>query len=358
MSNILDSLVNVSISISSVAQSSESFSNLLIIGKAPNTAVGTIKDINKYSSLDEIESVGWGIDSNVYKAAKVAFMQDPKPEYIFVGLRKSVSGTLENIETSVKRAAQVGGWYGLAVVDCEESEYSEVASYIETTEKIFAFAPESMENPLDTSEYLRTIAIYPEVSTSSNVISPANNSFIHIAWMIKCFNYEPGQETWAYKSLNGITASELTTSEINILEARNINYYITCASKNITLTGKTIGGEWIDVIRFRDWLKNELQLAIFNLFIKNSKVPYTNAGINLVENAMDKVLKSGQAQGGIADTSYDEDENEVPGYFITVPNATSLSEEQRASRILKGCKFEARLAGAIHIVKISGNLTA
>lgn len=358
MSNILDSLVNVSISISSVAQSSESYSNILIIGKAPATAVGTINDIDKYSGLDEIEAKGWSTDSNIYKAAKVAFMQNPKPEYIYIGIRKSVSGVIEDVESSVKRAVQTSGWYGLAVVDYEESEYSEIASYIETTEKIFAFSPDSMENPLDTTEYLRTFAIYPKVSPSGSVVTSENNNYIHIAWMIKCFNYNPGQETWAYKTLIGITASELSTSQINTLEENGINYYITCANKNITMNGKTVGGEWIDVIRFRDWLKNELQIAIFNLFIKNPKVPYTSAGINLVENAMDQVLKSGQAAGGISETEFDEDENEVPGYTITVPNAASLTESQRASRILEGCSFEARLAGAIHIVKMTGNLTS
>lgn len=32
------------------------------------------------------------------------------------------------------------------------------------------------------------------------------------------------------------------------------------ASKNITQGGKTGGGEWIDVIRFRDWLQNDMEV--------------------------------------------------------------------------------------------------
>lgn len=357
MSNILDSLVNVQISISSVAQSAESFSTVLIIGKAPSISVSNIKDVDVYSSLDEITAKGWTTDSNIYKAAKVAFMQDPKPDNIYIGIRKETDGVLEDIEECVARAVNTSGWYGLAVADGEESEYSAIASYIETTEKIFAFTVNTMENPLNTTEYLRTFAIYSEVNGDPTQ-TPVNNQYIHIAWMIKCFNFEPGEATWAYKILSGITASELTTSDIKQLEKNGINYYIACANKNITLTGQMVSGEWIDVIRFRDWLKNELQMAIFNLFIKNPKIPYTNGGINLVENAINEVLKSGQEQGGIAPDDFDDEENEIPGYVITVPNANSLTEVQRASRVLEDCKFEARLAGAIHVVKIKGNLSS
>ena len=45
--------------------------------------------------------------------------------------------------------------------------------------------------------------------------------------------------------------------------------------------GKTGGGEWIDVIRFRDWLQNDMQVRVVNLLIVNPKIPYTDNGIGL-----------------------------------------------------------------------------
>lgn len=118
-----------------------------------------------------------------------------------------------------------------------------------------------------------------------------------------------------------------------------------------------VAGEWIDVIRFRDWLKNELQIRAFNALKTNRKVPFTDGGIGLIEGVMDSTLKDGQDIGGIAPTEYDDDDNPIYGYTVTVPKASDLTEAERKSRKLTGCKWSARLAGAIHAVEISGNLT-
>ena len=60
--------------------------------------------------------------------------------------------------------------------------------------------------------------------------------------------------------------------------------------------------------------------------------------------------------GGIAPTEYDEGGNATPGYTTSVPRARDLAQAERASRQLKGCKFTARLAGAIHYVEVRGTL--
>ena len=126
--------------------------------------------------------------------------------------------------------------------------------------------------------------------------------------------------------------------------------------KNITRNGQVRAGEWIDTIRFRDWLKNDMQVRIANLLIVNPKIPYTDPGITLVENQMIASLKSGRAFGGIAPDQFDDDGAEYPGFTTSVPKAMSLTASQRASRKLTDCKFTARLAGAIHLVEVYGSL--
>jgi hypothetical protein len=71
---------------------------------------------------------------------------------------------------------------------------------------------------------------------------------------------------------------------------------------------------------------------------------------------MEETLLRGQSIGGIADTEYDDDDNAIPGYTVTVPKASDLTEAERKSRKLTGCKYVARLAGAIHAVEIEGYL--
>ena len=151
--------------------------------------------------------------------------------------------------------------------------------------------------------------------------------------------------------------SKLSTDEMKALEAKNLCYFITVGSKNVTMRGITVGGEWADIIRFRDWLQNDMQIRVVNLFITNPKIPYTDNGIALVQNQMIASLKAGQAAGGIPDSEFDEDGNEIPGFQTSVPLASSLTASEKASRKLTKCKFKARLAGAIHFAELKGSLT-
>ena len=187
--------------------------------------------------------------------------------------------------------------------------------------------------------------------------STAENQYAALAWMAKCFGYNPGTETWNIKELTAITPSRLSAEQKKSLQEKNINAFLRYAGCNCTIGGMSLNGEWIDVVRFRDWLKNEMQIRLFNALKVNRKVPFTDSGIGLIEGVMESVLKQGQDIGGIAPTEYDSDDNPVFGYTVTVPKSANLTEAEKKSRKLTGCKWSAKLAGAIHAVEIGGNLT-
>lgn len=374
MSEILDRIVKCDISIEKPVMDSASFGTVLIIGDAPPVGGKDLRPVDKYASLAEVTDAGWAEGSEIYKAARAAFLQEHKPELVYIAVRQektaegdgredilegdaetqpeeagAETGTgLEKFSDTVRRVLGMPGWYGLALAGADAADYDEVAYIIEGAEKLFAFSVQTKELPLPLSrtDYLRTAVIYSESA----------DEYADVAWLTECFSYTPGSETWAYKTLPGVKAAELTTREMGRFDEANVNYYISCANKDITLQGKVIGGEWIDVIRFRDWLKNEMQIKIFSLFAKYPKIPYLDAGITLVENQMRAALQNGQEAGGIAMTEFDENEEPVEGFTVTVPKAASLSSADRASRKLRNCKYTARLAGAIHMVEIQGNL--
>lgn len=345
---LLDRLVNVKISISSAVPDSTSFNYLLIVGTAPLQAPGTAPpDVGVYYSFDDVTNAGWKIsDDNVAKAAYVAFSNGA--DKIYIAVRKAPASTPEDIETTLARALSVDGWYGIALVDESESDITAASTWTETQEKLFCFATTKTTNPAGT-QAMRSIGIYTD--------DAGYNSFIHVAALAKCLGYDAGSETWAYKTLAQITPVSLTNSQIDTLDAQCLNYYLACAGRNILLTGKVCGGEWIDTIRFRDWMHNDIQKRIYNLLCTSPKIPYTNAGIALIENQIISSLKQGQAQGGITNTEYDSEGGEIPGFTVSVPNAVDVSDADKAARTLNNCKFTARLSGAIHLVKITGTLT-
>ena len=225
---------------------------------------------------------------------------------------------------------------------------------------MFCFEYDDYENcPVKNFSYYRSFGFYcGNADGYDEDDQPTENQYLALAAMAKCFGYDPGTETWNLKELATIVPSALSTDMKKNLEETKINTFRRYGGCNVTFGGYTLAGEWIDVIRFRDWLEAEMQIRVFNVLKKNRKVPFTDGGIGLVAGAMESTLKDGQDIGGIAPDSFDENDKKIPGFEVHVPLAASLTEEQRKSRKLPECRFTARLAGAIHIVdKIEGFLT-
>jgi hypothetical protein len=264
---------------------------------------------------------------------------------------------LEDVGTTLNRALNVSGWYVICPAGIAETDFETIAEWTEAQTKLFAFTYVGATVPVDPI-YYRSFGWYGKI-TETQIPSdvPKSNLYLHVAATAKCLAYPAGSETWKFKQLAAVLPSDITSTTSDALDTNHLNYYAEYGGRNITMNGQVIAGEWIDVIRFRDWLQDDMQYRIYNLLIMNTKVPYTNPGIALVENQIIASLKAGQAAGGVAPDEFDADGALVPGYVVTVPNSMDLSASQKASRALTGCKFSARLAGAIHAVTVNGELT-
>lgn len=63
----------------------------------------------------------------------------------------------------------------------------------------------------------------------------------------------------------------------------------------------------------------------------------------------------GQAVGGIAPDEVNAQGDKVPGFNVTVPLSSEVDDVTKASRVAY-LKFNARIAGAIHVADIKGAL--
>lgn len=354
MANNIDGIVKCNISISSPAVSAESFSGLLLVGLPP--ADGTeVAPIEVYSSFTAIQDAGYKETDPVYTAAMVAFSQSPQPDKVYVAsIQKTepMGDTDEEPEATVKRALGTDGWYFILPAGIESAKLNKLAAYVETTEKLLGVTiGAEEENPITTEGLMRTHVWKLAKNQDSDY-----DKYLHVAVCAAVASYDPGAETWAFKSMSLITAGEFSDTEVTAMDEACENYYVCIAKKNITQGGKVLGDEWIDVIRFRDWLKNQIQMNCFNVFVMNPKVPFTDPGIALLHNAVISALKAGQNVGGIAPDFYDESDNKVPGYTAVAPLAASLGADQKKSRVLPNLTWSAYLAGAIHCVEVSGVL--
>lgn len=359
----LNRIVNISIDIKTPAVSTASFDNLLIVGRAPaNAPADAPYPIGSYTDLEGVTDAGWKITGDnadpVGIAARIAFSQNPQPAKIFIAVQQETEGgVLEDIDVTLNRALGTSGWYVICPAGIEESEYNTIAEWTEAQIKLFAFTYTSDECPVG-DIYYRSLGFNGRTEDKQLPADvPTSNLYLHVATVAKCLAYPSGSETWKFKQLAAVYPSNFSSTLSDKLETDHINYFAEYGGRNITMNGQVMAGEWIDVIRFRDWLQNDMQYRIYNLLIMNTKIPYTNSGIALVENQMIASLKAAQAMGGVAPDEFDGDGVRIPGFVVKVPNSMDLSASEKASRALTGCKFSARLAGAIHAVTVNGELT-
>lgn len=361
--NPLDDIIKCDVEISSPGSSDVSFDSILLVVAGPAAkGTATISGTTAISKADELLDYGYKTDSPAYIAATVAFSQNPSPDELYIVVREKTAekSTYEDVATTLARANSEASFYGIHLTEFRDSTDIEAAkTWAEANEKMYAFEYTDIDScPVKNFSFYRTFGIFSGLADGyAAEKQPAENQYAALAWMAKCFGYGPGTETWNLKELATIVTTKLSTEQKKTLGAENINTFLRYAGCNCAMGGMTLAGEWIDVIRFRDWLKNELQIRTFNALKTNRKVPFTDGGIGLIEGVMDSTLKDGQDIGGIAPTEYDDDDNPIYGYTVTVPKASDLTEAERKSRKLTGCKWSARLAGAIHAVEISGNLT-
>jgi hypothetical protein len=162
------------------------------------------------------------------------------------------------------------------------------------------------------------------------------------------FPSSPGSSTWMFKTLVGITVDSITSTQSTNIRNKNGNTYETVGGVNITREGKVASGEYIEVIRGVDWLESRMEERIYSRFVNLPKIPYTNAGIAIIEAEVRAQLQEAVVAGVI------DGEQAIT---VTVPLISEISVNDRANRILPAITFEAKLAGAIHKATVRGTVT-
>lgn len=185
-----------------------------------------------------------------------------------------------------------------------------------------------------TNAYARTHVMYHKNAAS----------FADGALMGKCLTYDPGAETWAFKALAGVSTFPMTATHRANIVARNGNSYESVAGINITFQGKNANGNYTDSQRGRDWMQDDMQKAVFGALAGNSKIPYTDAGIGVIESQVRGSLKRAADRGIIVEETI----------VVTVPTAASVAAIDKTNRTLNNVKFSATEQGAVHKTVITG----
>ena len=244
-------------------------------------------------------------------------------------------------------------WYGIVSTTHSHFDIVDVATWAESNKKFYlastmdsdvkSSASDDIASTLQTSAWDKTSAFY----------HPLVHSFPEAAWMGNVFPYDPGEATWAFKTLAGIAATTLTATEVTNLEGKNCNRYTLVNGVNITLDGKVASGEWMDIIRGLDWLETRIAEDVYALLVSLAKLPYTDAGVAMVVAVVDARLLDAVGNGLLAPL----DKFASPPEGTSAPRVADVLTADKTARNLPDVTFVATLAGAIHKTTITGTVS-
>ena len=186
----------------------------------------------------------------------------------------------------------------------------------------------------------------------------ADTTFPEMGYVGRFAWTDPGSHAWTHKVISGVSASKdpatgylLSATQKNNVAARNGNIIESNYGVDIVRDGKVVFGEWIDVIRSRDFLEARIAEAIFNLKLNSPKIPYDSTGrakiLATVESELNRYITT-PSRPNILDSANP--------YTTDFPAVADVSAIDKANRVYTA-SFTAYLSGAIIVTKISGVLT-
>ena len=337
MANLLDEVVDVSITAETTTISTASFTIPLILAEFDDW---TDSRTRTYSSLADV--VADIDDPLVQTLATRVLGQDQSPNTVVIG-RKDDAETWLQALTAVD--AENSTWFALLAGTHVAADVLAMAGYISTVNKLyFTSTQDPTAIAVTTTDIAAQMKALGYDQTNVLYSTTADTNYPEAAWVGSQLTYTPGQNTWEFKTLEGVPVDNLSKTARTNLETKNASYYIAIAGVNITRNSKMADGTWIDQKIIEFWTIARMQESVFGMLVRKPKVPYTDAGFALVEAQMRSVLSLGVTNG-----AYSE-------YTITVPRVADVPENQRLQRIAGDFLFDATLQGAVHKAIIRGTV--
>lgn len=241
-----------------------------------------------------------------------------------------------------------GNWYGVTLTSQSLAEIEAAAVWVEANNRlmvqgsadgdIVSSSTSDVASALKTGNYHRTGLFF----------HPNPEQHVGAAVFGAVLPFDPGSVIFAFRSLAAVDNVPMTETEIANAVGKNCNYFTDFGSLSLTQKGLSAAGEFLDLVRDRDWYNSRLQtLCLQALANSGGKVPFTNAGIATIESAVRAATKEATDSGFLDPESIS---------FI-VPKVADTSSTDRGNRRLRTIKVMGRAQGAIQELDILATIT-
>ena len=143
--------------------------------------------------------------------------------------------------------------------------------------------------------------------------------------------------TLFWRAVNTPISTYFTPADMSTLETAKVNCIHLISSSNRISNGLTLGGspKYVDVTRTRYYTALKIRDSVAALRLNQMKIPYTKAGIDMVESAIKQPLEALIREDAIST------------YTVVMPVYANIAAEDRANRVLNGVNVTCQLSGDI-----------
>jgi len=256
-------------------------------------------------------------------------------------------------------------WYAMGALKKyrDGTAAEDMADEIESRRKMFLIATNDANTLVlsDTSTFMYYIK-NAKYKRSAGIYHDNDTLYPDASWMGQQLPKDVGSTNWAFKELAGIAeGAEVDIPAVVLSELQkdaaldvNCNVYTTVLAADFVYLGTMGGGknvdkegEFIDIIRNIDFLQARTEEGLMSLLLEKDIIPFTNAGITIVDTRLKSRLDEYGVKQGIL----------VEGSIITsFPKRSEVSQSDRDDRLLPDGTFTAELQGGINKVVVRGTV--
>ncbi|QCT03291.1 hypothetical protein E6C60_2579 [Paenibacillus algicola] len=315
-----------------------------IVGFGKPLIIGTSAAAKPYKSYTDLAEVAADhtINSEIYKAAAAIFNQEHRPPELAV-MSRETAGTWEDFLPQIFEK----DWYFLICTRSAVEDITAIADAVEANDsRQFMVSTTSKEDmvTIKAKEYKNTTVFY-----HTNI-----DNYPEAALVGEAGSKTVGSITWKGQRLRGILPLDISAAELREIHNLGGITYVTKAGDPVTSEGKTVSGEYIDVIHAKHFVIYTIEYEVQKLFnnARNQKIGYDNTGIAQIEGVVRNVLQRCTLQGIIA-----RDDAGTGLFETTFKTREQTTALERSTREYNGGTFGFELAGAIHETTIRGLVT-
>lgn len=272
----------------------------------------------------------------------------------------------EDFDTALGAIEDINSdWYAMGALKKfrDVSVTEDMADEIESRRKMFLIATNDANTVVlgstSTLAYYVKNANYKRTAT---IYHDNADLYPDMSWMGQQLPKDIGSTNWAYKTLAGIAeGAEVDIPTVALTESQkdaaldvNSNVYTEILAAEFVYFGTMGGGknpdkegEFIDIIRNIDFLQARTEEGLLSLLLERDIIPFTNAGITMVDTRLKSRLDQYGVKQGIL----------VDGTVVTsFPKRADVSQTDRDDRLLPDGAFTAELQGGINTVIVRGTV--